>query len=132
MHTYNLFKKQQQNLFEFHRNFIKNLFNMFTHKICSKNSNKICSNFTETSLKKICSTCSHIKSVQKPVQSIQKFVQSVQIVQICSHKQSVQISSFHTHINNQSKFHYFIINLSNLSAHDKLSKFFHFNHAKMF
>ena len=80
--------------------------------------------FHRNFIKKICSTCSHIKSVQKLVQSIQKFVQSVQIVQICSHKQSVQISSFHTHINNQSKFHYFIINFPTYSHMTNYPNFF--------
>ena len=99
-------KKQQQNSFKFHRNFIK----------------------------KFCSTWSHIKSIQKLVQSIQKFVQYVQIVQICSYINNNDpnfiisftqtICAYFLH-NKLSKFHSFAL--------DKLSNFFHFiHHARIF
>ena len=86
----NLFRKQQQNLFKFHRNFIKKSIQLvYTKSVQSvhKTATKFVQSVQKTATKsvqisqklykKICSTCSHIKSIQKPVQSIQKSVQSV-------------------------------------------------------
>ena len=55
-------------------------------------TNKVCSNFTYKLHKKIYSTCSHIKSVQKSIQSIQKTTKKfIQISHINFIKKSVQL-----------------------------------------